>query len=228
MRRWRIIAAASVLLLIGYPVAAITFIPKSCFTAPSGEVNHKDWARHAIRFDFQECDPFAGLQSDLPIGELSILHSFENGSVENSIELRIKPDGKAKIIRDLVEGDAVPVRLTNADYHFFRDRLAPLRDYSQTNIVDQPESNLFDDPSRKAIRCDSSFTLGPDGLTIIWNWDRYDNASPQAGSLRIEDLSDFDLGCEGAAGPALRARTQPVIDRLKTLARTWAPHPYER
>ena len=227
-RRARTAAAASLLLLIGYLVAAIILVPKSCYTSPDGKVSRNDWAQQVVRFNFQDCDPFAGLQSNLPIGELSILYSFESGSMENSIELRIKPDGTARIIRNFVEEASAPVRLTNADYNFFQDRLAPLRDYSQTDVVDRPEESIFDDPSRRAIRCDSSFSLAPNGLTIIWNWDRYDHVSPLAGSLRIEDLSSFDLGCEGTAGPALRARTQPVIDRLKVLARKWAPLSYER
>lgn len=227
-RRARVIVTASLLLLVGYLVGAIILVPKSCYTSPDGNVNRSDWARHVVQFDFQECDPFADLQSSLRVGELSILYSFESGSMENSIELRIKPEGTAQIIRNYDEDASAPVHLTSADYNFFRDRLAPLRDYSQTDVADRPEESIFNDPSRRAIRCESSFSLAPNGLTIIWNWDRYDYVEAQAGSLRVEDLSAFDLGCEGTAGPALRARTQPVIDRLKTLARKWAPFPYEQ
>ncbi len=227
-RRARIGAAAALLLLIGYLIAAVILVPRSCYTSPGGKMSRSDWVRQAIQFDFQECDPFASLKSSLPIGELSILYSFESGSIVNAVELRIEPDGTARIIRNLDESASAPVRLTSADYNFFRDRLSPLRDYSQTDVVDRPEESIFDDPSRKAIRCESSSSLAPNGLTIIWNWDRYDHVEAQAGSLRVEDLSAFDLGCEGTAGPALRARTQPVTDRLKALARKWAPLPYEQ
>lgn len=221
MRKSGKIALIALALLTGAGIVAFR-VPESCYISPAGRYSLSNWVRHLAGLRFQECDPFAGLESKRPIGTLSIAYGFEGrGAALETIELIIQPDGAAQIRRDAIGEDYAPVRLTPSDYTYFRDRLAPLRDYAETEIDGEPERLVLKRERRETIRCRSSKSLSPNGLLIIWTMPDGSGASDQVDASAIESISAFDLGCEGPAGPALRARVEPVIKRLFDLNAKW-------
>lgn len=212
MRKSRVLIAIGALLpLAGVAIAAV-YVPRSCYTAPEGTVRLLDWARHLVQLHFQECDPFEGLRSARPIGRLTIEFAFE-GYQPDQIELTVDPDGMARVSRGY-DGRHSEVILTPAGYAFFRDRLAPFRDYYGTEVPGEPDSNGIKDPSRRRIFCESVAPAGSGSdKSVFITWGSTSQVRrPRHGTP--SDASMFDLSCDGPAGPALRTRMKPVVDRL--------------
>lgn len=202
--------AVAVILLTGIGAAAGTQVEKSCYISADGVASWSHRLGRLIRLDFDECDPFTGSASQRKIGTLEIVASFEGrGLGPDSLTLTIKPDGSAILRRGLDDALLKSMVLSRSDYAWFYDRLAPLRDYVDTNVVDRPMSQIFRDPTRKRIWCDTSSSLHPNGVIIIWG-------APRQPSRETPHsiVSSFDLGCQGPAGDALRSRLEPVVDRL--------------
>lgn len=207
-RGW-LAGVAVVALLLGGGVVASTQVKKSCYISADGVASWSDRLGRLIRLDFDECDPFNGSASQREIGTLEIGASFERATAPDSLTLTLKPDGSAVLRRGFDDALLKSMLLSRSDYAWFYDRLAPLRDYVDTNVVDRPMSQIFRDPARKRIWCETSTSLHPNNVIIIWG----DSKQP---SRETPDsiVSSFDLGCQGPAGDALRSRLEPVVDRL--------------
>lgn len=212
-----IAGSAVAVLLLGVGAVAGAQVRQSCYVSADGIVSWSAHLRRLAWLDFDQCDPFADDASQREIGTLEITASFEGRETSfDSLTLIIKPDGSAILGRRLqYDGHdrVISLALSRSDYAWFRDRLAPFRDYVDTNIANEPLRQVFKDPARRRVWCETTDSLHANGIIIGWTQSK--RAPPGTLiSTADTDVSAFDLGCQGPAGDALRDRLEPVVERL--------------